>query len=145
MRVYLEENRGKERAGSFELRVNSSASATPNRPRETPAAEVLIEAEEGGNKFPVVVAARFGAGRVVSVMTDSVWHWRMGAKTWSAERSPYDVFWSQLMEWLIPKEQDKQGVAKLELVTERPAYTLGEQPEVRAVNIPGTLGSTAAT
>jgi uncharacterized membrane protein len=99
----------------------------------SPAAEVLIEGEQGGTRFPVVVASRFGNGRVVSVMTDSVWHWRMGAKNWSAERSPYDIFWSQLMEWLIPKEQDKQGVAKLELVTERPVYALGEQPEVRAV------------
>ena len=69
----------------------------------------------------IPLGTRNGAGRVVSVMTDSVWHWRMGAKSWSADRSPYDVFWSQLMEWLIPKEQDKQGVAKLELVTERPA------------------------
>ncbi len=112
----------------------------------SPAAEVLIEAEEGGNKFPVVVASRFGAGRVVSVMTDSVWHWRMGAKSWSADRSPYDVFWSQLMEWLIPKEQDKQGVAKLELVTERPAYSLGEQPEVRAVlELGGAEGKPPAT
>jgi uncharacterized membrane protein len=112
----------------------------------SPAAEVLIEGEEGGNRFPVVVASRFGNGRVVSVMTDSVWHWRMGAKNWAAERSPYDIFWSQLMEWLIPKEQDKQGVAKLELVTERPAYTLGEQPEVRAVlELGGAEGKPPAT
>lgn len=112
----------------------------------SPAAEVLIEGEEGGNRFPVVVASRFGNGRVVSVMTDSVWHWRMGARNWSAERSPYDIFWSQLMEWLIPKEQDKQGVAKLELVSERPTYTLGEQPEVRAVlELGATEGKPPAT
>jgi uncharacterized membrane protein len=112
----------------------------------SPAAEVLIEGEEGGVRFPVVAATRFGNGRVVSVMTDSVWHWRMGAKNWSAERSPYDIFWSQLMEWLIPKEQDKQGVAKLELVTERPAYSLGEQPEVRAVlELGGAEGKPPAT
>jgi uncharacterized membrane protein len=108
------------------LSVNIAKSSAPS-------AEVLIEAEDAGTKFPVVVATRFGNGRVVSVMTDSVWHWRMGAKSWSSERSPYDVFWSQMMEWLIPKEQDKQGVAKLELLTERPTYTLGEQPEVRAI------------
>jgi uncharacterized membrane protein len=99
----------------------------------SPAAEILVEAIDNGRSFPIVVATRFGKGRVVNVMTDTVWHWRMGAKGWSAERSPYDMFWSQLMQWLIPKEQEKQGGAKLELLTERPSYTLGELPEVRAV------------
>ena len=108
------------------LSVNVSRSPAP-------AAEVLIEAEDTGGRIPVVAATRFGKGRVVTIMTDTVWHWRMGAKTWSADKSPYDVFWGQLMEWLVPKEQDKQGTAKLEVVTERPTYLIGEQPEVRAV------------
>jgi uncharacterized membrane protein len=106
----------------------------------TAAAEVLVEGVDAGQPFPMVVAQRYGKGRVVAVMTDTVWHWRMGAKNWSADRSPYDVFWTQIMEWLVPKEQEKQGGARLELMTERPVFKLGERPQVRAVLETGEAG-----
>jgi uncharacterized membrane protein len=98
-----------------------------------PTAEVLIEGAAAGKTVPIVAAQRFGQGRVVSVMTDTVWRWRLAAKSWSAEKSPYDTFWTQLMDWLIPKEQDKTGTNKIELFTERANYLLGERPEVRAI------------
>ena len=98
-----------------------------------PASEVLIEAEEGGTSRPLVVGMRFGQGRVVAVLTDTLWRWRLAASGWSADRSPYDTFWAQLMDWLIPKEQDKQNGSRIELFTERTNYLLGERPEVRAI------------
>ncbi len=98
-----------------------------------PTAEVLIEGNATGKTVPIIAAQRFGQGRVVAVMTDTVWRWRLAAKSWSADKSPYDTFWTQLMDWLIPKEQDKTGTNKIELFTERANYLLGERPELRAI------------
>lgn len=109
-------------------------------PKTAAASEVLVEGIDAGKHIPMVVAHRFGRGRVVAILTDTIWHWRMGAKSWSSDRSPYDIFWTQLMEWLVPKEQDKQGAARLELMTERPTFMLGEHPQVRAVLDTGEAG-----
>jgi uncharacterized membrane protein len=98
-----------------------------------PASEVLMQADEGGAIHPLVVGMRFGQGRVVAILTDTLWRWRLAASGWSADRSPYDTFWAQLMDWLIPKEQDKQNGSRIELFTERTNYLLGERPEVRAI------------
>jgi len=98
-----------------------------------PASEVLMQADVGGSLHPLVVGVRFGQGRVVAVLTDTLWRWRLAASGWSADRSPYDTFWVQLMDWLIPKEQDKQNGSRIELFTERTNYLLGERPEVRAI------------
>ena len=98
-----------------------------------PTAEVLVQANAGGMKFPLVVARRFGQGRVVAVMTDTIWRWRLAAKSWVAERSPYDTFWVQLMDWLIPKEQNRQEENRLDLVSDRSNYLTGEKPEMRAI------------
>ena len=37
------------------------------------------------------------------------------------------------MDWLIPKEQQKQDSNRLELFSERTSYLTGEQPEIRAI------------
>jgi uncharacterized membrane protein len=108
------------------LTVNVSETASPT-------AEVLMEVIVGGKPHPLVVANRFGGGRVIAIATDTIWRWRLAAKGWSAERSPYDTFWSQLTDWLIPKEQNKQGSNAIELFTERSNYQLGEKPELRAI------------
>ena len=99
----------------------------------SPAAEVLVEADLNGKTFPAVVAMRYGQGRVVAILSDTLYHWRLADKGWKAERSPYDTFWSQLIDWLIPKEQQRQNNDRLELYTERTAYFMGEKPEIRAI------------
>ena len=96
-------------------------------------AEVLIEMNAGGQKAPLIAAQRFGQGRVVCVMTDTIWRWRLAAKSWGADKSPYDTFWTQLMDWLIPKEQERGNSNKIDIFTERTNYLMGERPEVRAV------------
>jgi hypothetical protein len=98
-----------------------------------PAAEVLMQVVSNGVSHPLIVSSRFGQGRVVVVLTDTMWRWRLAARSWSSERSPYDTFWTQLMDWLIPKEQNKQNSNRIELFTERTNYTFGERPEVRAI------------
>ena len=98
-----------------------------------PTAEVLMETVVNGKRHPVIVAMRFGQGRVVVVLSDTIWRWRLAAKGWSVERSPYDTFWAQLMDWLIPKEQEKQNSNRLELFTDRSNYLYGEHPQIRAI------------
>lgn len=98
-----------------------------------PTAEVLMETEVGGRRCPVIAAMRFGQGRVIVVLSDTIWRWRLASKGWAAERSPYDTFWAQLMDWLIPKEQTKQDSNRLELFTARSSYLLGEHPQVCAI------------
>ena len=98
-----------------------------------PTAEVLMQADVGGALHPLIVGMRFGQGRVITILTDTLWRWRLAANGWSSDRSPYDTFWIQLMDWLIPKEQDKQNGNRIELFTERTNYLLGERPEVRAI------------
>ena len=105
-----------------------------------PGAEVLMEVEIGGQRAPLLLSARFGGGRVVAFMSDSLWRWRMGVLTGTPGKSYYDVFWGQLIEWVIPKADEKMGSAKLELFTERSSYLMGERPEVRAVFDPGSAG-----
>ena len=99
-----------------------------------PTAETLIETEVGGQRKPMVVAARFGKGRVLAILSDTIWRWRLASRGWSGgDRSPYDAFWAQLMDWLSPKEQDKSLTDRVDLFAERPNYLLGEKPEMRAV------------
>jgi len=98
-----------------------------------PTAEVLVQVNVGETRYPLVVANRFGQGRVVAVMTDTIWRWRLAAKSWVGARSPYDTFWAQLMDWLIPKEQNKQADNRLELFTDRTSYLTGEKPDMRAI------------
>jgi Putative glutamine amidotransferase len=98
-----------------------------------PTAEVLMQAVTINSPKPLVVAMRFGQGKVVAVMSNTLWRWRLAATQLGSGQSPYDAFWTQLMDWLIPKEQEKQNSDHLELFTERSGYVMGEKPEIRAV------------
>jgi len=108
------------------LTCNAADGVAPN-------AEVLMETLVAGVPHPLVVSIRFGKGRVIVLLTDTMWRWRLAAKGWSADRSPYDTFWTQLMDWLIPKDLDKENGGAIELFTERSNYAPGEKPEVRAI------------
>ena len=99
----------------------------------TPTAEVLMQTASGGELHPLVVSSRYGQGRVVVVLTDTMWRWRLAVRGWASERSPHDTFWTQLMDWLIPKEQEKQNGSRIELFTERTNYNFGERPEIRVI------------
>ena len=99
----------------------------------TSLAEVLLQAQVDGRMRPVVAAARFGQGRCVAVLTDTIWRWRLASRGWTGDRSPYDTFWTQLMDWLIPKEKKQQSTDRIELFTERTNYELSDKPEVRAI------------
>ena len=121
------------------LTYNETAAAAPS-------AEVLMQVMNNGVAHPLIVSSRFGQGRVVVVLTDTMWRWRLAAPGWSQERSPHDIFWTQLMDWLIPKEQNRQNSNRIELFTERTNFIFGERPEVRAIlQTPGSDAAMPAT
>jgi len=102
-------------------------------PSVSPSSEVLMEAASEGTFKPLVVVQRFGQGKVVAVLSNTLWRWRLASTQDAGSQSPYENFWTQLMDWLIPKDLDKQKGAHLELFTERSNYVMGEHPEVRAI------------
>ena len=98
-----------------------------------PSAQVLMQTLVNGHAQPLIATMRFGKGRVAEVMSDSVWRWRLGAAQWRLDKSPYELFWTQLLDWMVPKEEMGAVGDSIELFTERSSYTQGEKPEVRAV------------
>jgi uncharacterized membrane protein len=99
----------------------------------TQLAEVLLQVQVDGKLRPAVAATRFGQGRCVVVLTDTIWRWRLASRGWTGDKSPYDTFWTQLMDWLIPKEKKQQNANRIELFTERTNYEQSDKPEVRAI------------
>ena len=98
-----------------------------------PSAETLMNTLVNGQPHPLVASVRFGKGRVVAVLSDTLWRWRLGAAPRRADLSPYDLFWTQLLDWMVPKEEEQRASNSIDLFTERSSYVLGEKPEVRAV------------
>jgi len=95
----------------------------------SPSAQVLVLTETPSGPQPVVVAQRFGQGKVAAILTDSLWRWQLGPE---AERTrPYERFWTQMVSWLLPREE-ALGQMRLELFADRDQLYLGETVELRA-------------
>ena len=97
-----------------------------------PQAQVLLEAMADGQVSPLVVVKAQGAGRVAVVASDTLWRWRVAAPGWTGRSSPYDVFWSQLIDWVAPETAGTSGEGPLQLTSDRPIHRQGEPVEVRA-------------
>jgi len=95
----------------------------------SPGAETLVTAETPQGLEPVVVTQRFGQGKVTAILTDSLWRWQLGPEAGKAK--PYDRFWTQMISWLLPKEQALDGL-RLELFADRDQVFLGESLELHA-------------
>ncbi len=95
----------------------------------SPAAETLVTADTPGGPQPVVVTQRFGQGKVTAILTDSLWRWQLGPE--SGKAKPYERFWTQMISWLLPREDAGDGV-RLELFADRDQLFLGENIELHA-------------
>jgi hypothetical protein len=63
-----------------------------------PGAEVLVEANVGDRKYPVMVTRAVGAGRVLYMAFDETWRWRYkAADTW------HQRIWNQLAKYVMPR------------------------------------------
>ena len=95
----------------------------------SPAAETLVTADTPNGPVPVVVTQRFGQGKVTAILTDSLWRWQLGPE--SGKAKPYDRFWTQMISWLLPREEALDGM-RLELFADRDQLFLGESIELHA-------------
>jgi hypothetical protein len=90
---------------------------------------VLVEAQTPRGPQPIVVSQHYGAGKVVAVFTDSLWKWQLHPD--AVANRPYQRFWSQLISWLLPAEEDLDKL-QLDVFADRESLSLGEEVKIGA-------------
>jgi uncharacterized membrane protein len=66
----------------------------------SPAAVVLASVQTEAGMQPLIAMQRVGDGKVVMILTDSLWRWQLEP----GREEPYARFWDQLLNWLKPSE-----------------------------------------
>jgi hypothetical protein len=90
-------------------------------------AEALVAARTDSGSTPIIVAQRYGQGKVVAIYTDSLWRWQLDPR--ATEAQYYQRFWVQLLVWLSPSE--KEGpTQKLDVFADKEQLFMGEQLEI---------------
>ncbi|MDD4103326.1 MAG: hypothetical protein PHU80_11950, partial [Kiritimatiellae bacterium] len=81
----------------------------------------LAEAVTDSGNHPILVSRVYGQGKVMAVLTDSLWRWAMQP----GEEKPYQKFWRQIVQWMSPSESamDKYH---LELFTDAGTIAVGD-------------------
>lgn len=95
--------------------------------------QVLIEGKTSKGPIPILATVRYGDGRIVTVMTDTLWRWRLASSTRIEGRNPFDLLWVQIIKWLVPEMEKRERVDMIDLFTERGNYELGEPVEMHAI------------
>lgn len=105
-----------------------------------PTAEVLAEAEAetGGERAPLVLSMRYGAGAAAYVATDEVWRWRHGRGEAYPER-----FWVQILRALA-RPALGSGREEVRISAEPGRAAVGEPVRVEVELPPGTPAATVA-
>ena len=91
------------------------------KPRKN--SNILASFIRGRDKYPVLVAGRFGKGRSFVVATDSLWNWNFRQVGEGGSGRHYHRFWSNLISWLI----DEPETRLLKLETHKEHYEEGEE------------------
>jgi len=89
-----------------------------------PGAVALAETEDSE---PVIAAQRFGQGKVVAVLTDSLWRWQLHP----GQANTFGKFWNQLLEWLTPAATETQPF-ELDLFADSEQVYLGDPLPLQA-------------
>ena len=87
-------------------------------------AESLVDIEVDGGMQPLIATQRYGQGKVLAIMTDSLWRWGLGAP--QAGGSPYKRFWEQLLVWMLPEEEAVNGY-RIDVFADHDEAFLGER------------------
>ena len=67
-------------------------------------AQVLVTAQTPDGVLPLVIQQRYGQGRVVVVLSDTLWRWSLDPNPLLSKA--YVRFWSQLIQALVPEQQE---------------------------------------
>ncbi len=86
------------------------------------AATVLVSAQTDAGIQPVIVFQRYGQGKVLGVLTDSLWRWQLERQDSS---DSYFRFWNQMLNWLLPAESEAAPV-QLDLFADAERLYLGD-------------------
>jgi uncharacterized membrane protein len=81
----------------------------------------LATAQTESGALPVLAAQRFGQGKVLAVLTDSLWRWQLDPAAGNA----YFRFWNQALQWLLPAET-AAAQDQMDLFAESDRCFLGE-------------------
>lgn len=92
-------------------------------------AEALVAAQTPEGAQPLVVVQRYGQGKVVAILTDSLWRWQLSPN--ANKTKPYQRFWDQLLSWLSPTEKEL-APEQLEIFADREQLYLGEEISLSA-------------
>lgn len=95
----------------------------------TPAARALVTADTPQGRQPIVVSQPYGQGKVVVVLTDSLWKWQLHPH--AREARPYQRFWDQLIAWLLPEKTEVEK-DRIDLFTDREQLAIGEEISISA-------------
>ncbi len=106
-----------------------------------PGATVLMETLSRPPQ-PVVVAHRFGRGKACVVCTDSTWRWKLGMAEGKIKEDLQAIFWRQLIQWLMPEQQEEKEKRAVQLVADKLQYELNE-PVSLTVTAVDAEGNTA--
>jgi hypothetical protein len=94
-----------------------------------PAAVALVIADTPEGSQPVIVAQRYGQGKVAAILTDSLWRWQL-----EPGADAYSRFWNQMLLWLSPAETELQPY-QLDLFADADQVFLGD-----TINLGARLG-----
>ena len=81
----------------------------------------LAEAQTDSGNHPILVSRVYGQGKVLAVLTDSLWRWVMQP----GDEKPYPKFWRQIIQWMSPSESDLDKY-HLELFTDAGTIAVGD-------------------
>ena len=95
----------------------------------TAGAQALVEVEGPEGRHSIVISHRYGDGKVVVILTDSLWKWQLTGN--ALESNPYQHFWDQLISWLLPSEEDLD-TQSIDLFANRDDLFLSEKIELSA-------------
>jgi hypothetical protein len=91
----------------------------------TPGAMTLIATDPDAR--PVIIAQQYGQGKVVAILTDSLWRWQLTP----GKQNQYQEFWARLLLWLSPTEGDLKEY-QLDLFANAERLILGDTIDLRA-------------
>ena len=91
----------------------------------TPGAMTLIATDPDSQ--PVIIAQHYGQGKVIAILTDSLWRWQLNP----GQGNPYYQFWTRLLLWLSPAEGDLREY-QLDLFADSERLFLGDTIDLQA-------------
>ncbi|MBP5510507.1 MAG: hypothetical protein J6Z49_06280 [Kiritimatiellae bacterium] len=89
----------------------------------------LANARTGQGEEPILISRNYGQGKVLAVLTDSLWRWQM--QPGQGREKPYPKFWRQIVQWMSPSETEMDRYF-LELFTDAGTIAVGDPAILQA-------------